>query len=195
MLSAKFGGIRWQISPLFPALLVVLLSWEAAAPVGRCVAAAFWHESGHILAMLLCKAHPRSITLSAFGIRMEQDGACTLSYRQNIAVSLSGPLMNGLGAVAAFLGRFPAVGSVHLGLAVFNLLPLSMLDGGQVLYSALALHLSPSRAAGICRRLTVVLLCFLYTAGFLVLFSSGYNLSLLLTAAYLTAWMFFGEND
>ena len=195
MLSVRLGGVRWQLSPLFPALLVVLLSAPAAAPVGRCVAAAFWHESGHILAMALCGARPRAVTLGAFGIRMEQDDACTLSYRQNIAVSAAGPLMNFLGAAAVFLFRCPAIGGVHLGLAVFNLLPLSMLDGGQILYSCLALHISPSRAADVCRCLTVGCLLILYTGAFLVLFSSGYNVSLLVTAVYLTVWLFFGEND
>ncbi len=194
MLTADWGGIRWRLSPLFPALLVVLLSFEAAAPVGRCVAAAFWHESGHMLAMLCCRRRPRSVTLGAFGIRMEQDATHPLSYTQNIAVSLAGPLMNGMAAALTWRTA-PALCGVHLTLMVFNLLPLSMLDGGEVVYSLLALHLDPAKAARLLRYISYGLLCLLYAAGLAVLFGSGYNLSLLLTALYLTAWMFFNRND
>lgn len=193
MLTADFGGIRWRISPLFPALLVILLSFEQAAPIGRCVAAAFWHECGHMAAMLLCRRRPREMVVGAFGIRMEQDPALPLSYRQNILVSLSGPAVNGL--AAAILHSFPELCGVHLTLMVFNLLPLSMLDGGEVVYSILALHIDPARASRYLRRFSYVLLFFLYTAGFCVLLYSGYNISLLLTAIYLTAWMFFHGND
>ena len=195
MLAIDIGGIRWRISPLFPALLVVLLSWEKAAPVGRCVAAAFWHESGHMLAMLCCRCRPRSITIGAFGIRMEQNSKQSLGYRQNILVSLAGPAMNALAAVAALSLRAVELAAVHLALMTFNLLPLSMLDGGQVLYCVLALRLDPVRASRILRIISYALLLLLYTAGFTFLLISGYNISLLLTALYLTAWMFFNGND
>jgi len=82
-----------------------------------------------------------------------------------------------------------------LTLMLFNLLPLSMLDGGEVVYSLLALYFDPTHAARLLRYVSYGLLCMLYTAGMAVLLGSGYNVSLLLTALYLTAWMFFNRND
>ena len=195
MLTVKKGGICWRLSPLFPALLVIMLGFESMAFIGRCVAAAFWHESGHLLCMLLFHKTPKSITIGMFGMRMEQDRRQLLSYRQNICVSLAGPLLNGIGVLVANSCGATELAVVHTALMVFNLLPLSMLDGGQVLYGVLALHKATENAVKIMHHISVSCLVFIYFCGFVVLLVSGYNLTLLMTAVYLTAWMFFSRND
>ena len=195
MLTVEKGGVCWRLSPLFPAMLVMMLCFEPMAFIGRCVAAAFWHESGHLLCMLLFHKTPRSITIGMFGMRMEQDIRQLLSYRQNIVVSLAGPMLNGIGVLVANSCGATELAVVHTALMGFNLLPLSMLDGGQALYSVLALHNPTEKAEKMMRRISVFCLVFIYFCGFAVLFVSGYNPTLLMTAMYLTAWMFFSRND
>ena len=195
MLTVEKGGIHWRLSPLFPALLVMMLCFESMAFMGRCVAAAFWHESGHLLCMILFRKMPQSITIGMFGMRMEQDRRHLLSYRQNIVVSLAGPLLNGVGILLANYFGAAELMVIHTVLMVFNMLPLSMLDGGQILYSVLALHASAEKASKIMRCISIGCLVILYFCGFIVLLVSEYNLTLLLTAVYLTAWMFFSRND
>ncbi len=195
MLIIKKGGICWRLSPLFPAMLVVLLCFESMSFMGICVAAAFWHECGHLLCMLLFGKTPKNITIGIFGMRMEQDRRALLSYVQNVMVSLSGPIFNGIAAVAAYSCEMESLMTVHTVLMVFNLLPLSMLDGGQVLYSIFALHMPTEKAEKVTRGISVVCLAILYFFGFAVLWVSGYNASMLITAVYLTAWMFFSRND
>ena len=195
MLTVKKYGVSWSLSPLFPAMLVMLLGFDSMSYIGLCVAAAFWHECGHLLCMLLFDKMPQSITIGIFGMRMEQDRRQLLSYGENIAVSLAGPLFNGIALVAACACRLESLVVVHAVLMGFNLLPLSMLDGGQVLYSIMALHTSSENAEKKLRNISFVCLVILYFGGFAVLFLSGYNVSLLITAVYLTAWMFFSRND
>ncbi len=116
------------------------------------LAAILLHEAGHIVAARLCGVRLRGLRLDLFGARLGLVG--TMSYRRELAVAAAGPLVNvvsaavmisacaaGTGTVSAYLAsgeRGGVFALCSLSLAAVNLLPVRSLDGGRILYCALA---------------------------------------------------------
>ena len=74
---------------------------------------------------------------------------------------------------------------VNLLTGLFNLLPVSNLDGGQAIYLILTQKFTDKTANRIIDVLTVLLIFPISIAGFIVLLNSKYNFSLLLISVYL----------
>lgn len=111
--------------------------------------AAAIHEWGHLLVLGRFRIRVKRLRLSALGAVMEPAG--TMSYRQELAAVLAGPLANFLAAVVlGWLGCCEAAGANAV-LCVFNLLPIRPLDGGRALDCMLAWMAGPSVAEWGCR--------------------------------------------
>jgi Zn-dependent protease len=90
------------------------------------------HELGHIAALRLTGGELRAVELSCFGIRMT--AAPAADVKRGAAVLLSGPAANLLlYALLTVTGKCPETASLSLAAGLFNLLPLSSLDGGALL--------------------------------------------------------------
>ena len=100
------------------------------------------HECGHILALRLTKHKIHSLKFTAVGVILETG---PLSYRYELAVSLSGPAVN---ALLLFLTAksSPLFALVNLCLLLYNMLPLYPLDGGRALCATLHLLLNERTA-------------------------------------------------
>ena len=122
--------IRIRFSFLcFNALLFCLCDGKMIASF---YAVCLLHELGHIAALRLTGGELRSVELSCFGIRMT--AAPAANVKRGAAVLLSGPAANLLlYAVLMLTGKCPETASLSLAAGVFNLLPLSSLDGGALL--------------------------------------------------------------
>lgn len=122
--------IRIRFSFLcFNALLFCLCDGKMIASF---YAVCLLHELGHIAALRLTGGELRSVELSCFGIRMT--AAPAADVKRGAAVLLSGPAANLLlYAVLTLTGKCPETASLSLAAGLFNLLPLSSLDGGALL--------------------------------------------------------------
>ena len=122
--------IRIRFSFLcFNALLFCLCDGKMIASF---YAVCLLHELGHIAALRLTGGELRSVELSCFGIRMT--AAPAANVKRGAAVLLSGPAANLLlYAVLMLTGKCPETASLSLAAGLFNLLPLSSLDGGALL--------------------------------------------------------------
>lgn len=90
------------------------------------------HELGHIVAIRLTGGCIREISLSFLGIKISADPASTRA--KGLAVLLSGPAANLLtGGICLRLGIFGFFARFSIAEGLFNLLPLSFLDGGAAL--------------------------------------------------------------
>lgn len=185
MLEFSCAGVRVRVSMLFPAMTIVLLTFEESAFVLSCLLASLLHEAGHALAMLTVRDRPSRVTVGIFGVRIERSSERLLPYRAACLVSLGGPLMNAVCATVLYLLGLPIGATVHAVLALFNLLPITSLDGGEALYALLCTHLPEERAERILRRLSVATVFPLAVIGFCTLFASGYNVTLLVLCGYL----------
>lgn len=132
MIEFVVRGIKCRVSPLFPALVALLLFEQTADVALACLLASLIHELGHVLAMCMLGMPPKECALGLFGLRLQLRQA-TLSYEKYLFVAAAGPLVNGLVASALWLLDRPQTVWVHLLLALLNILPVSALDGGEIL--------------------------------------------------------------
>lgn len=175
----SLGPISMYVEPSFLILLglFVVLDLDRKIPLRL---ALLWipvvffsvllHELGHALIISLFKHGPSTITLSGFG-------GVTRNQRnsrpwQDILISLAGPLVSiGIALVAALLFResafvrrdpmlaamVPLLVWANRSWAIFNLLPIYPLDGGQVIRNFFLMVTSPQRSFAISSITSIIL--------------------------------------
>ncbi len=141
-------------------ILTLPLQWILAA-----IIAALFHELCHMIAVILCGGK-----ISGLGLR--QSGAVmttqTMTAGREVVCTLAGPIGSLLLLLFVhYLPRIAFCAAVH---GIYNLLPLSHLDGGKVLRSALRIAF-PAKAGKICSLvqnccLTLIWLLAIYLAIF-----------------------------
>ena len=92
------------------------------------IAAIFFHELCHYIALRLTNANVYAVRLQATGITM---GTAPLACRQELFCSLAGPFGSLL--IVAGARYWPCAALFALGQSLFNLLPIFPLDGGRAL--------------------------------------------------------------
>ncbi len=100
------------------------------------------HEAAHLIVMRLLGIKASRFRVGTFGVGIEAKYGLA-SYLKQAAVSLSGSLFNIL--CAAVFVSYKEVSAACLAYGLFNLLPLSMLDGGELIGITLA-------ACGVCEK-------------------------------------------
>lgn len=148
------------------------------------VTAIMIHELTHLIVLYLCNGHATKLTVSPLGFSIERSGG--LSYHQEALLSLSAPMINLILAGVFYINKCsPYAVSANLSFGLFNLLPISPLDGAKGIHALLCKCLSIERAEHICRFISAFFLFGLWLFSIaLALFSDG-NLSLLLLSATL----------
>lgn len=184
--------ISVRISVPFLCGLILFLLSDRTGLGGQMVLAALAHETGHLIAMTVLGEQPQSIVFGGFGVRIEKRPDFGLSYGQEICIYAAGPSVNLL--TAALFFHFPAIRRVHLLLGVFNLLPISVLDGGQILRCLLQRRMEISRADFWQRTVSVFCGAGLAVLASVVFWYSGYNISLLVICGYLL-WVLLAGNS
>ena len=151
------------------------------------ICAAALHECGHIAALRLFHDPPREIRIGLFGAAIARQGAGRLSYTREMLAAAAGPGVNlllaaVLAALATAWPRLFAAARVNLALALFNLLPLRGLDGGQILYAALCRTRLPEDAQKQCKTIAVCAAVPLTAIGFWLCRVGWSSYSLLLSS-------------
>ena len=192
MMKLNTFGIEIYLSFTVVALFSIFVLFDKSGNLICCFISAFCHEAGHIFTMCRLNLKPEKIKISLFDIKILDKNRNLCSYNENLAVVLSGSAANFLLFIIAgilflfikaeILLRFSAV---NLFTGMFNLLPVSNLDGGQALYLLLIRRFSEKTTDRIIDFLTVLLILPTAVIGFIVLFRSEYNFSLLLISVYL----------
>lgn len=191
----KMKGCRVNISVYFAVLIACILVLDQTGLAALALLCAGLHEAGHFIAMWWLKAPVEEVSFKAFGLNIKLAGNTRLSYRQEIAVSLSGCASNLLFCLLAFVfyragilkDQMQALYIMNICLCVFNLLPIGPLDGGRALEAALCSHIQPAAARNIVNAVSAVFIVPLTFLGVYILAMTGYNFSLLLAAVYLAA--------
>lgn len=191
LMKLKAFGVCFTVS--FPAIafLAIAIICDRKGTVLLCLIASFMHEAGHILAMLLKGAKLKSVRINLGDVAIDTEST-TLSYDDEIFISVSGVFINLiLSLFSLLLFLFIKLSFcynffiVNLLIALFNLLPIRFLDGGQLLLFLLKKHFSIKTCDIVINILTVVFVVPVGVLGFIFVFNSSYNFSLLFTALYL----------
>lgn len=187
-------GVRCRVSLLFPAFLTALLLRQPEGLAVTCLLASVLHEGGHLLAMLLLGVPPEDCVLGVFGLRMHL-GHRMAGYGRYLGIALAGPLTNGAAALAlTALGR-PQTAAVHGVLAALNLLPISVLDGGEILRCSLCMAGMERMAEPLLRLTSAAVLVLLCACGMWLWLVEHANPSLPVVCIYLAVMLFFSKKN
>ncbi len=155
------------------------------------------HELSHILCLFCLGATIKKVSVYPFGIDINADTQ-RLNYKKELVVSLSGSTANLLfalfgGVVFNHITHPKLLFFIlcHLSLGLFNLLPITLFDGGKalrlILYDRLEID-TAFRAAFLCDLVFSVMLLCLCTY---LIRLSGFNLSVIMIAIYACAAIFY----
>lgn len=186
----KLGGAHISIDYLFFFILVLMLLYNGSATL-LMLGLSFLHEAGHTLALCCMGGRVRTLRLSAFGMVMVPASDC-LSLYQNCAFVLAGPGVNLL--IAAGLLLVPGawaqqVSALSLLLGLFNLLPVTALDGGKAMWYFLLMHFNEQTVVRALRVVSIITLVLMGAYGCFLLWQNHHNFSVLLIVVYLTIFM------
>lgn len=186
----KLLGTEIYISFLFSAVLAFMIATDRTGLCIPTLFAAFIHETGHLLALWACDCQPKAIRLIPASVQIVR-GFSKKRYGE-AAISLCGPLANAVVFLALFINYSITkseislqFGLLNLILAVFNMLPVSGLDGGTLLTLAIARFTDINRAEGIVRIITALFSALCFLTGVYLWVSGKANLSLFIVAVYL----------
>lgn len=190
-MSFRTGGIRFDISFYFFALLAAFFILEPDNITACGALSAILHEAGHLTAMLIVPgASVERVTISACGLRIT--ARLRGQYRGWGLVCIAGAAANlALSAVlfpAALISGshfLSVLASANICIGAVNLLPVEPMDGGQLMRAVLLRIASPERADRICFIVSLLTLVPLICAGLWLLMNTRFNFSLLLLGLWL----------
>lgn len=192
MFTFYLWGVRCRLSLLFPALLTALLLYQPEGIAAGCLLAALLHEGGHLLAMRVLGIPPEACVVGMFGARIRL-GSRLPGYRQNLLISLAGPFTNLFCGGMLWLWGRESAAVVHGGMALFNLLPVTALDGGELIRCGLGL-LGWERVSGVLLRVTTAVTLLPLAAFSLWLYIQGKgNPTLCVVSGYFVTLVFFSD--
>ena len=192
----KNNRVEVRISPTTLLVLAVFIFVASPECLAAVLAACVCHEMGHYLLLRLWGGRLRRVEVTAFGVRMEMQDRDRLSYSREIAAVAAGPGMN-LAAAALLLGFGKGEEAAYLFagaqlvLGGFNLLPLSVLDGGRLLWLVVSYFFDPFIADRAAEIVHIVCLLLLTGGGAWVQATTG--TPFLLIAALGGVWLTFRE--
>ncbi|MBQ8740433.1 MAG: site-2 protease family protein [Clostridia bacterium] len=189
-MKLKFFGTEIYISFLFCAVVCFMLVVDRTGLVVPTLFAVFIHETGHLLAMWAADCQPRAIRLIPTSVQIVR--GFSPKRCGEVAITVCGPAANLVifGVLTANFYIFKSEQSLmfallNLVIAVFNLLPVSGLDGGTLLTLAIAHFTDIYRAERIVRIITAVFAFIAFLLGVYLWVSGTVNISVFIVAVYL----------
>lgn len=125
----------------FALLIALMLACDKTGMISVSLIAVILHEMGHLIALYAYKRPPRKIMLRLCGVQMTQARLFESAVSETV-VAAAGPATN-LFVSAALLPLceyrfFAALCAAGIVIGAFNLIPLSGLDGGDILHCILS---------------------------------------------------------
>ena len=174
-------------------MLLLLILTRSYLSLAALVAAAL-HECGHIIAAKLCGIPLVDMKLGIFGATLTTDRALC-SYGKEILLASAGPATNLLCFALCSLLHVDCE-AIELfcvaswALAILNLLPIRELDGGRIVYCALASTFSPSLASRVVGALSFGIIFSLWALSVYLILRLGASLSLFIFSCFLFCKIF-----
>ena len=166
----KIGSVKIHIGFFFSAAVCLYLNSSYSSLFIVAFVSALLHEMMHLSFLLSYGCRNIGLTLLPSGAKISGAALNTHGYRQNIAVCLSAPVLNILLSVLLFFAyrifadmRILQVSEINFLLGAVNLLPMSFLDGGRVLFSFVCIKKDLSFAQNVMFVCDVTVLLLLLT--------------------------------
>ena len=131
-MTLRFLKSDIEIDFWFVAVITLMLVLFPESNAAACFLMCVLHEAGHLTAMLFTGKKAERIKLGYFGMKIVTENRFLSPFKESI-IAFSGPLVN-LVLFFVFYGSGRTDYTIiNLGLAAFNLLPVTMLDGGHII--------------------------------------------------------------
>ncbi len=186
----KLFGTEIYVSFLFASVISLMLAFDKTGLAVPTLFAVTCHETGHLFAMWLLEKSPKSIRLIPASVQITRNFSC--SYKNDIIVALMGPAVNLLLFVIFYINYsiFKNNGVlcyafINLIIALFNLLPVTGLDGGTVLFSIVAKRGDINKAMLTLRIITLILAAITLFLAITLTLRGKLNISMYIAAIYL----------
>ena len=186
----RIFGTEFYVSFLFAAVITAMLAFDRTGFILPLLFAVLVHELGHLAAMWILDCAPKRIRLVPAAVEITtkiQSGG-----KYEIFIALCGPTVNLLLFASLFVNylafendSYLTVGLINLLIGLFNLLPVTGLDGGTVLFNILCRKTEPSKAALIMRIINFSVAAAALIAAITLCFKGQFNLSFFILALYL----------
>ncbi len=156
MIKFEFFGTEIDLDFTFFAVLALFFFFDSGT--GFCAfLSCMFHELGHLIVMRIFNIPTERLTFYGGGIQLSTDiGNRSCSVR--IAVLSAGCVFNLLLAAVLFLCGAKTVAAVNMFICLFNLLPVSHLDGGRLAAEILHHFCEPYKADHLLCLLRVVVI-------------------------------------
>ena len=183
MINFKIAGVKIRLTFLFTALLTVILLLDKSGLVLWGLIAAFMHEIGHIIAFIITGNKPCEISMEISGIKIVKAND-NFNYAKEAVLLLSGPIINfGTALILYLTNNIGIIFYIHFMLGIFNMLPISVLDGGKLLKLALLYKMDINSAENFIKKMSYIIIIPLFIGG--IILSFNMNFTLLITSIYL----------
>ena len=194
-------GVKVEITFWFVALITFIISLNAPSNVLITIFSSLLHETGHLLMMTSVGNKPQAVKFEITGMNIIRQPDLKISTKNEILIAIGGPLINFLCFLISVIilcfhnnENILTFGCINLILMTFNLLPVKRLDGGMALFYILSQKYDNNICSKLLKITSIFFITIIYLWGFYVFISSGYNISLIIVAIFLTLSML-GNND
>lgn len=195
----KKTSLKIKMSFSGAVMVLALFLTHSYISVAALLAAAL-HETGHIIAAKLCGVPLEELKLGIFGASLTSK-SMLCSYKKEIILCLSGPLVNLLSVFIIFpfcrseSGFSSLFISASLFLGVLNLLPIYEFDGGRIVFCVLSSHFSIRAATRIIRTSSFILIFMLWTLSVYLLLRLSSSVSLFVFSVSLFGKIFLSQKN
>ncbi len=186
----KIFGTEIYISFLFAAVITVMLATDRTGLLLPALFAVLLHETGHLFAMWILECNPKQIRLIPASVQITTQ--ITTRYKNDIIVALIGPLTNLVLFIALYINFLAFRNNIVLNyalinllFALFNLLPVSGLDGGTILFCILAKRIEYNKAVLTLKIITLAAAAALIIIAITLTLRGTFNISLYIIGIYL----------
>ena len=187
----RLFGTQVYVSFLFTAIIAFMIATDRTGLILPTLFAVTVHETGHLFAMWVTECEPKSVRLIPASVQIVRK----MSPKRNgeISVSVMGPVANLL-LFAVLYANYRLFGNRHilefaflnLIICLFNLLPVSGLDGGTILKEILVKKISEQKANIIITATSLFTAAAAVILGVVTAHNSNFNISIFVVAIYIT---------
>lgn len=189
-MKLKLFGTEIYVSFFFAVVITAMLAVDRTGMVLPVIFAVFMHETGHLFAMWLLKCSPKQIRLVPASVQIVQKFVA--KPKNDIIIALSGPLANILLFILFYINyiKFQNIFTLYYALinlliGIFNLIPVTGLDGGTILFNLLIKRCSVDRAMLTVKIITLLIAVIILFFGVYLAFRGKANISLFIIGIYL----------
>ena len=155
----------------------------------------FLHELAHLIAALCIGLKSSHIVLYPFGANLKLKNTLIYSFADEIILYISGPLLNAFIAVLSiFMVKYGKIWNYiywnNLALFLFNLLPISPMDGGILLKKFLTRKMGYRIGEKIIKVISVIMITGLIIAEIILIQISKFNFSIIFICVFLIGNIF-----